>query len=419
MIIINVLNAIYALKFVLQGLFSQRRRRKSKVEKYDTVVIGGGPAGSIAARTIAEKGFKVLLLEKRQEFGRPVRCAEGVSKKWLEKYTDIKDKWISRPIKGAILKSPGGKKALMQYNESDRGYILDRSVFDFDLAVEASESGATVRTKNRVERIERNKDSFKIYIEGFNKYIVESKTIIAADGVEGKIPRMLGINTILDPGDIEFGLNYQLEGVDINQDYIEMIGGNELAPGGYVWIFPKGEHSANVGLGVLASRSTKEKNAKYFLDKFVSKRFPEASISKVVAGAVTVAKPLKKMYGNSFLIVGDSARLSNPLTGAGIGNALESGALAGETISKALEKNDFSENNFKEYQKKVMKSVGNTSKKFYHIKEAFIKFSDKDIDDMITLLSQVDPEKLNLKKLLTITFKNNKEIISLLKKIVF
>jgi len=389
------------------------------LELYDTVVVGGGPAGSLAARKIAENGFNVLMVEKRQEFGRPIRCAEGVSKKWLEKHTGIKEKWISRPVKGALLKSATGKEALMKYDESDRGYILDRSIFDFDLALEAANKGATVRTKSRVSSIEKQKDFYSIRITGLKDYSVKAKSIIAADGVEAKIPAMLGLNTKLDPNDIEFGLNYQLENVKIENDYIEMIGGNSLAPGGYVWIFPKGERSANVGLGVLASRSTKQKNAKYYLDKFINDRFPEASISKVVAGAVTVSKPLKKMYGDSFLVVGDAARLSNPLTGAGIGNALESGSIAGEVISEAIEKNDFSEKNLKKYQKKVMKSVGNTTKKFYRIKEAFIKFSDKDIDNMIKLLSEVDPENLNLKKLLSITFKNNKEIISLLKKIVF
>lgn len=389
------------------------------MEKYDVVVIGAGPAGSVASKIIAEGGYKVLLLEKRQEIGRPVRCAEGVSKKWLDKYTGIKDRWISSEIQGALLKSWSGQKALMEYKQVDKGFIIDRAVFDFDLARESANSGTVVRTKNSAVDIKKLDDHYEIFIKGLKNYKVKTKLIVAADGIEGKIPSLLGINNQLKPNDVEYCLNYQLDNVDIKSNYIEMIGGNTLAPGGYVWIFPKGERSANVGLGVLATRSTKDKNAKYYLDKFVEKRFKNKPITKVVAGAVTVSKPLKKMVGDGFMIVGDSARLTNPLTGAGIGNALESGFLAGKRAVEALDNSDISEKFLKEYQKNIMNGIGKTSKYFYKIKEAFVKFDDKEIDNMIKMLSEIKPDDLNLGKLLKIAFKNNKEIISLLKKMFF
>src|SRR5512136_1743217 len=75
------------------GIRSNRQREEDNVvnmrESYEVVVIGAGPAGSMAARTIAQAGHSVLLVEKRQEIGAPVRCAEGVSRAWLEKIVPI------------------------------------------------------------------------------------------------------------------------------------------------------------------------------------------------------------------------------------------------------------------------------------------------------------------------------------------
>ena len=385
------------------------------MEKYDVVVIGAGPAGSLAARKVAEAGFSVLLLEKRQEVGAPVRCAEGVSAKWLEKHSGIKDRWISTEIKGAILASPSGKKAYMEYNET--GYIIDRKVFDYDLAVMAANAGAVVRTKSGVVGIEKENGTFFIRVEGLSNYEVVSKIVIAADGIESKIGKMLGVDTTLKPNDVEFCMQYTLDNIDIEKEYIEMIGGNNYAPGGYVWIFPKGDHSANVGLGVVGSRSSYEYNARYYLDKFIAERFPNASISRVIPGAVSVSAPLDKMAGDGFMIVGDAAHLANPLTGAGIGNALESGAIAGEVAAVALKKGDWSEKTLLLYKKRVMDSIGNTTKRFHHIKDAFIKFSDKDIENMISLAAKVDPKKSNLRTLLELGFRENKKIIGLLKKL--
>ncbi len=383
-------------------------------EYFDAVISGAGPAGSIAASKIAEKGFKVLLAEKRQELGTPVRCAEGVSEKWLVKHTGVRPEWISAEIKGARLTSPDGSEAVMDYNE--KGYILDRSRFDRDLAEEAVSKGAALRTSCPVTGIEREDNAFFVHLGGSWMTTVSTSLVIAADGIESVTARYLGVDTSLKPGDCEFCMQYTLGGVDIDRDRIELIGGNGTAPGGYAWVFPKEEGKANVGLGLLGSRSEKAHNAQYFLDRFVERRFPRCSVVKTVAGMVSASKPLKILCGDRFLIAGDAARLANPLTGAGIGNALESGALAGETAAQGLEAEDLSEDFLSRYCHKVMKSVGDTSKKFYKIKEHFVKFSDKDINNMIRLAKKTDPADLTVGGILELAFKENKAILSMVRK---
>lgn len=80
-----------------------------KTYKCDIVVVGAGPSGSMAARYCAEGGLKTILIEKKAEVGAPLRCAEGVSKKWLEEVgIEFEPMWIRGDMKGAIIKSPQG-----------------------------------------------------------------------------------------------------------------------------------------------------------------------------------------------------------------------------------------------------------------------------------------------------------------------
>ncbi|MEW6069584.1 MAG: NAD(P)/FAD-dependent oxidoreductase, partial [Candidatus Thermoplasmatota archaeon] len=110
------------------------------MEKYDIVVVGAGPAGSTCAKVASEKGCKVLLIEKRQEIGVPVRCGEGVSKRIEELGINIPKYCIAQDIKGARIFAPNGK--FIELNEKiaggEVGYNIYRDKFDKELAVRAA-----------------------------------------------------------------------------------------------------------------------------------------------------------------------------------------------------------------------------------------------------------------------------------------
>jgi|MTBAKSStandDraft_1061840.scaffolds.fasta_scaffold26471_3 digeranylgeranylglycerophospholipid reductase len=387
------------------------------MKRFDVIVAGAGPAGSLAARYIAENGFSVALLEKRQEVGSPVRCAEGVSEKWLLKHTGVEDSWIEAEVKGALLRAPDGTTAVMNYSE--KGYILDRARFDRDLAWKAAENGAFLLTRAAVTKIDPHDDFFIVRTDHPVHREFRATLLILADGIESALAPQLGIRTTLAPSDIEMCLQYTLEGAPHEEGFIEMAGGNEIAPGGYAWIFPKGGNRANVGLGLLGSRSMAGFNARFYLDRFVAQRFPRASVIRTVAGAVSASEPLEEVCGEGFMIAGDAARLANPLTGAGIGNALESGALAGETAVEALKAGSRSREALEPYKQKLMRSIGNTTKKFYRIKEPFVKFSDDDIINMIRIVSQIDPNRVTVAGILEAAFKENKAVLALIRKAFF
>jgi len=124
------------------------------------------------------------------------------------------------------------------------------------------------------------------------------------------------------------------------------------------------------------------------------------------------------MYGDGFMITGDAARLANSLTGAGIGNALVSGAFAGETAVAALKKGDCSSAALRKYQTAVMDTIGTATERFYTVKEAYVRFTDGDFNTLVSVLGDIEPGNISPKKILEIAFRENIKILSIVKKLL-
>ncbi|NOQ98145.1 MAG: FAD-dependent oxidoreductase, partial [Calditrichae bacterium] len=116
-------------------------------DSYDIIVVGGGPAGCMAAYAAAKENVSVLLLEKDRDIGSPVRCAEAVGKDGMEKILEdnINPRWIAATIKKFQFVAPDGTVIFPQVPMT--GYVLHRKLFDFDLGLLAANSGAKIVTK--------------------------------------------------------------------------------------------------------------------------------------------------------------------------------------------------------------------------------------------------------------------------------
>ena len=108
--------------------------------EYDIIVVGAGPSGSMAARFAAEQGVSVLMLEKDRDVGYPVRCGEAVSEAGITEFIDIDKRWISTEINNFSFIAPNGDEVLLPL--TDKGYILERKIFDYALAESAAHAGA-------------------------------------------------------------------------------------------------------------------------------------------------------------------------------------------------------------------------------------------------------------------------------------
>lgn len=353
----------------------------------DVIIVGCGPAGAWCAKRLAEYNLDVIVLDRNEEIGTPVRCGEGLSKTIEERLNfKIPSFCIAQKIDGALIYAPNGKFVEVK----GFGYVLERKMFDKWLATEASNAGAKIIAKSYVYDISKERGKVigvKANILGDDMEI-RGKIIVGADGVESMIAKKVEINTTCLPLLIDSGFEYELANIKLRDEKkLEIFLGNDIAPRGYVWIFPKGKNRANVGVGIIGSN---EKGARYYLDKFIASReeLKRGSIIEVKGGGIPVGGFLKDMVKDNVILVGDAAHQVNPIHGGGIGEAITASEIAAKVIKKAIDKNDLKI--LKEYNKLWYKSRGNTLKKIEKLREIMEKLSDEQLNKLAEVLEGED-----------------------------
>lgn len=360
--------------------------------KYDVVVVGSGIAGPIVARNVAKEGYSVLLIDKKPAIGAPKQCAEGININVFKKYDIPYDKrFINREIYGAKLYSPSGYELEIRYNNVS-GVILERKVFDKMLAFYAARAGADVLARTEALDVIRENGiikGIKAKHEG-EPVEIHADVIVAADGVESTIARKAGINTYAPPHEFDSAYEYEMLIEGFDPDMIHLWFGNEIAPRGYVWVFPKDEDRANVGIGI---NSDNPKTAKYYLDKWLEKNnIPAKKLLEINVGVVPVGGFVKELAKDNVVVVGDAARQVNPMHGGGMAEAMEAGTIASKWIVKALEEENLSL--LQNYTREWWEKDGKRLERVLKIRKAVEKLTDEDLDVFIQVLSGADAEKI-------------------------
>jgi digeranylgeranylglycerophospholipid reductase len=383
---------------------------------YDLLVVGGGPAGALAAKTAAEKGFSVLLVEKRPAIGAPVRCAEGIGKEALTEFIEPDERWISAELKGAEIIAPDGTTMRLESEMagSKVGYIIDRKIFDRDLVWQAAEAGAEISVKTRATAPIMAGGAVKGAVLDVCGSIVnvDADIVIAADGVESKFSRWCGIDTTVPVREIMSSCQYLMTDIDIDPTVTAFYLGNEVAPEGYLWVFPKGERSANVGIGISGRKSGQGHRAKDYLDRFVSSHFPSGKTIECIVGGVSVCEPLPCTVADGLIITGDAARVVDPLTGGGIYNSMFTGKLAVEVAEKAISRGDFSKKMLMPYDEAWRSSkMGQTIARNYQIKEYLIRLSDEKLNAIIQTAARMNLKDFSTLSLIKELMKRNPRLV--------
>ncbi len=365
------------------------------MREFDAIVIGAGPAGLRAADRLAKAKLRVLCLEKKQEIGVPKRCAEGLGIGWFHTLGLKPDKkWAVQEINGAVLYAPSGKSLQLRFPKTS-GYILERRVFEKQLAKQAVLSGALVKTKADAFEFKRKGGKVNVKVEeagDIREYA--APLIIACDGVETMTGRRLGVNTAMGLSDYDSGYQYEMVGIDIpDEKLIHLYFGTAIAKRGYVWIFPKGKHHANVGIGIAG---TSEQTAKSCLDKFIAARpgLSKGSVIEVNCGCIPVGGFLPDMTADNLLIVGDAAHQVNPIHGGGIGIAMEAADLAADVAIKAFKARDFSHRFLQQYNALWYRLRGNKLKGILKKRLMFEQLQDKDFETLAESISGEDILKI-------------------------
>jgi geranylgeranyl reductase family protein len=290
-------------------------------EQIDVLVIGLGPAGSSAALEAARRGCAVLAVDRRHEPGRPVQCAEFVPA-MIGVETRKLAASVRQPIRAMITVIENGAP---EVKEDFPGYMLDRAAFDAALVATAEQAGARCRFGARVRSIAR--DGRVAFADGRSAV---ASVLVGADGPRSTVGRRIGqLNLhLIETRQITVPLRRRHAATDIFL--------SADIPGGYGWLFPKGD-VAHVGAGVDPAHKSRLKEIVAGLHAtLVESGRVGADILGLTGGAIPAGGMLKswgRLGDTLALLAGDAAGLANPVTGAGIAAAVYSGKLAGEAAS--------------------------------------------------------------------------------------
>jgi len=283
---------------------------------FKTIIIGAGPAGLSAGRYLAD----ALILDQKEEIGRPVQCAEGLSKKFLEREEILPSrKWISAIINEAQIILPNGK--IIHLAGKEQGYILDRVGFEKFLA---SQCQASLQLQNRVIDIKREKNFWELRTDKGG--VLKSKYLIGADGPFSIVREKIFKEKLEMLPCIEYLVKLEKE---IDNSVMKMYFDKERFPSGYAWLFPKSKNTANIGLG---GKEKLQEKFKDFLENTIKKDFGNFELLENKSGVIPWGGAKIKLFKQNSFLVGDAGGLVDPVFGGGIGNAMISGRVAAELI---------------------------------------------------------------------------------------
>jgi digeranylgeranylglycerophospholipid reductase len=337
----------------------------------------------MAAWTSAKQGGRTILLERETSAGRKP-CAEGVLSEALEDaQVSPEREFAAHRITGAYLYPPDEKKRVRVGGD---GYILDKPAFLTALAARAGTAGAEVAYGSRVDKVSRENGS--VIVEGSRNsrpFSLKTKAVLGCDGTGSILARQF-----FPRRNYSVIAAFQYDMVDCHLEdeaTLEIFIGHKKAPAGYLWIFPKGKGTANVGIGLKGS------GAKSLLDKFIQEHpsvFGNAKIERSQAAPVPVGGEVENYVTDNMMLCGDAAGQVIPLTGAGIHTSVVAGKIAGEVAGKAAIDGDVGSARLSAYREKFEKAWGEKISTSLRALESFERFSDDELNIITDFLDGQD-----------------------------
>ncbi|MBU2477215.1 NAD(P)/FAD-dependent oxidoreductase [Candidatus Micrarchaeota archaeon] len=358
-------------------------------EIFDVIVIGAGPAGTSAAMHSAKLGLKTLLLEEHSKIGEPVHCGECLSQLAVKRFgMKLPKTVISAEVKGIKVIFPNRKSVVVK----EKGFVLEKDKFEQFLGEKAKQNGAKIQLNCKAEEIKRKENLWAIKCN--NNSFFQGKILIDATGANAFTSSKLNLNKRFDS---VIGIQYRMQGIS-NDGFLDFYLWPEIAPKGYLWMIPKSNGKANVGL--VTEEKTK---AKVFLDKFIKKnKWEKKTVKKTFGGMIPISGP-KKTFDNALMLVGDAAGFTSPLFEGGTSLGLESGKFAAQTAKKAIDKRDYSKTTLSEYESLWKKEFPDYNKMIkgknalYNLNQEELNFFASILPEDITKVSLMDRIKIGFK----------------------
>jgi geranylgeranyl reductase family protein len=296
-------------------------------QSHDVIVVGGGPAGATLAYELARRGIGVLLLEK-EKLPRYKCCAGGVTSKAAK----LLDFDISEVVEDVIYEVSFTFNLGSPYrgqHSQPLMYTVMRDVFDYFLVMRAQQLGAVLVDGQKVTQVQVGTDWVEISTAD---NIFRSRLVVGADGAYSVVARELGMGRSMEYiAGIESEIVVPEEELAKWKSRVQIDLG--CIPGGYAWVFPKRNH-LSVGAGCLASKARHlDRHHQKFLN---SLSIGSYTIARSSSHLIPTCTKGRLVWQDKALLLGDAAGLTDPLTGEGIYNAIQSAQLAAPVIENSL-----------------------------------------------------------------------------------
>lgn len=357
---------------------------------FDITVVGGGPAGIVAAIHAARGGRKACLVDRKKNTGSPVRCGEAIGLKGFSSSVSLKPEWIKCRISHMKLVSPSGMAVTVP--NSYEGYSIDREKMESDLTREAVTLGVEFFPDTSIVSVQQDNGG---YLCESKDAAFASQCVILAEGVESRLGRSLGWKTVLDRGDIHSCAFARVAHDRVEPGACVFYLGSRRAPGGYVWVFHRGGNTANVGLGVIGDRC-RAGMPRALLEEFIREEFPGAQVSDVHCGGVPMARWIRPLVRGGVMLAGDAAHMMNCMSGAGIAYALYSGKTAGTVAAESFAEGKCRRKLLMRYQDQWVSFYGKQQNRSYAVKEAMIGFPDAFLDDIARAVTRKGAKPMSI-----------------------
>ncbi|MCG8604967.1 NAD(P)/FAD-dependent oxidoreductase [bacterium] len=364
------------------------------VNQYDIIVVGGGPAGLSAADAAAKTGVNVAVLERSREIGYPVHTSGG---SWIDELQklEIPSRFMHPIDEGVFLSS--NARAEFFYAEPPSCILDVRGLYQY-LAELASSAGAEIFVGTNVAGpMMRSNSIVGVTARRLGQTVtLKAPLVIDASGFGGVIARQIGLTR----GFRRYGLGaeYDLFAPKWPSTRVAFLFGNKYAPSGYGWVFPHGNGRVRVGVGVIKPDTAAE--PKKLLDGVLADSslfgdaFSKVSHVEYHSGSIPSESYLQQTVADGCLVVGDAGGLISTLLGEGIRFAIDIGRMAGRVAGAAVHKQKFDKKFLGAFEQNWRSKYGRLFRLGSYLNQRLVRYSDRDWDEKIKLLSTLKAELL-------------------------
>ncbi len=288
---------------------------------YDVLIVGAGPVGCRVGELVSKKGFKVLIIDKKKEIGKPVRCSALVSHR-IFKLSGVSKDVVVNVVKKARFYSSSGN--CLELKSKKPVYAMDREKFDKEIGRNAKNAGAKIKMSTVFENFKEEKDCLRVKTK---KGTFKTKLLVGADGPDSTVARVANIPL---PDNLLVAVQRTVKS-SYDSDAVELWFGSYVCPDFFCWVIPENEEWARIGLAT-------PRRAMEYLEKFITNRVGKKAKHKDELSGLIRFGLMKDTVADRLLLVGAAASQTKPFSGGGLTYGQIGAKFAADACVKSLEK---------------------------------------------------------------------------------